>query len=245
MTKRILLVGYGNWGKKIYQKLKKKFIIDIIKDRKQIKKNNFLKRKYDLVIVSCSTINHLRVIQKIPKINKKIFCEKPLTYKFSDAKKLFQVVKRKKQLIYISDIENLKKLKIKFYKENTILRFKNKRYSFYNLLYSLVYHDIYLHQNKLIFNEIQNLKILRKTDFFQISFFCKKKFFKWKYYLNSKKNYHSINKIKISSKKDFILPMINQVIKNTNFKKNNLTALYTIRILEKLYKGWLTKKYLK
>ncbi len=237
---KILLIGYGYWGKKIFQKLKKKFRIKIIKNRSEINNNKILKQNFDLVIISSNTINHLSVIKKIWNKNTKIFCEKPLTYKFKDAKKILQIIKKKEKQIYISEIESFKKLKLKFFKKNSLNRYKNKNYTFFNLLYSLVYHDIYLHMRVLNFYMIKKIKILEEKNFFQISFKCKNKIFEWNYYVNNKKNIHYINGYKVNSKKDFIVPMINYVLKNENFKINNLTALYTIRILEKLYKTWKT-----
>lgn len=237
--KKILLIGYGVWGKKIYKKIKSQFNVDIIKNRNSFKKNKFLNFKYDLVIIACNTQNHFNVIKKIPKKNKKIFCEKPLTFKYQTSLKIMSFVSKKKQNIYISDIENYKNLKLKFKKNNFVLRSKNKSYTFLKLLYSLVYHDLYLHHNIINNKKIKNINIFKKKYNYTIEFTCNKKKFLWKYLFNkNKRTSHFINNTNIKLKKDFILLMIKKVIKNNNFKKNNLIAIDTIKILNKFYKKY-------
>ena len=157
-----LLVGDGNWGKKLARNLNK---IIIIKKKinstvsyKKIKLN-------DIDWVFISTPNNLHYQQTKYFLKKKInvFCEKPLALKYSEVNELIKLSYKNSVNLYIDDIESFKNKSLFITKkENLIFRSKPKHYSFEEVLYSLFYHDFYL-LRKNICLKLLKIKILEDS----------------------------------------------------------------------------------
>ena len=113
----VCLIGYGTWGKKVFnslRKIKKINKIYLIKNRRE--KVNFKLDNIDWIFVTTSISNHYRVVQKFLKKKINVFCEKPLTKNYNDDIKLYRVAKKNNCKLYVSDIENFKIKKIKLIK---------------------------------------------------------------------------------------------------------------------------------
>ena len=209
----VCLIGLGNWGKKVLRSLKKiKRIknIQIIKNRKDKKKVNLNNLKW--VFITTPTNSHYQLVKKYLEKKINVFCEKPLTNDIKKDTELFKLAKKNKCKLYVSDIENFKKIKIKLKTKNKIIRSKfsnNKK----EILDRLAYHDFtYLYKfskNK----KISNFKIIKqKTGELNIITNINNKEIQLLYSLNSKNKVHTFNEINLIKKKNYLKIMIEKVI---------------------------------
>ena len=139
---KIGIVGTGNWGKKIIKKLRELgYQIKIIR-----RKDNFIKEVANLntIFIVTDDNSHFKFLNLIKNTNKKIFCEKPLSRKISELKK---IKKFRFQNIFVSDIAKYYP-NYKIENENYIFRSKIDRRNIKNskkrfdLLYRFFYHDL-------------------------------------------------------------------------------------------------------
>ena len=224
----VCLIGLGNWGKKVLRSLKKiKRIknIQIIKNRKDKKKINLNNLKW--VFITTPTNSHYQLVKKYLEKKINVFCEKPLTNDIKKDTELFKLAKKNKCKLYVSDIENFKKIKIKLKTKNKIIRSKfsnNKK----GILDRLAYHDFtYLYKfsnNK----KISSFKIIRqKTGELNILTNINNKEIQLLYSLNSKDKVHTFNEINLIKKKNYLRIMIEKVISNkVNFDINKKLSLF-------------------
>ena len=224
----VCLIGLGYWGKKVLRSIKKiKRIknIQIIKNRKDKNKVNLNNLKW--VFVTTPTNSHYQLVKEYLKKKINVFCEKPLTNDIKKDNELFKLAKKNKCKLYVSDIENFKKIKIKFKTDNKIVRSKfsnNKK----GILERLAYHDFtYLYKfskNK----KISSLKIIKqKNGELNIITNINNKKIQLLYSLNSKKKVHTFNDINLIKKKNYLRIMIEKVISNkVNFDINKKLSLF-------------------
>ena len=224
----VCLIGVGNWGKKVLRSLKKiKRIknIQIIKNRKDKKKINLNNLKW--VFITTPTNSHYQLVKKYLEKKINVFCEKPLTNDIKKDNELFKLAKKNKCKLYVSDIENFKKIKIKLKTKNKIIKSKfsnNKK----GILDRLAYHDFtYLYKfsnNK----KISSFKIIRqKTGELNILTNINNKEIQLLYSLNSKNKVHTFNEINLIKKKNYLRIMIEKVISNkVNFDINKKLSLF-------------------
>lgn len=224
----VCLIGLGSWGKKVLRSLKKiKRIknIQIIKNRKDKKKINLNNLKW--IFITTPTNSHYQLVKKYLEKKINVFCEKPLTNNIKKDTELFKLAKKNKCKLYVSDIENFKKIKIKLKTKNKIIRSKfsnNKK----GILDRLAYHDFtYLYKfsnNK----KISSFKIIRqKTGELNILTNINNKEIQLLYSLNSKNKVHTFNEINLIKKKNYLRIMIEKVISNkVNFDINKKLSLF-------------------
>jgi len=224
----VCLIGLGSWGKKVLRSLKKiKRIknIQIIKNRKDKKKINLNNLKW--IFITTPTNSHYQLVKKYLEKKINVFCEKPLTNDIKKDTELFKLAKKNKCKLYVSDIENFKKIKIKLKTKNKIIRSKfsnNKK----GILDRLAYHDFtYLYKfsnNK----KISSFKIIRqKTGELNILTNINNKEIQLLYSLNSKNKVHTFNEINLIKKKNYLRIMIEKVISNkVNFDINKKLSLF-------------------
>ena len=116
--KNVLLVGLGEWGKVINRSLKqiksiKKILI--IKSRKSKKNANL--DDIEWVIIAANNQNHFKLVKKYLNLKINVFCEKPLTLKIKDSLKLYKIARRNHCKVYVSDVENYKKIRERTWSE--------------------------------------------------------------------------------------------------------------------------------
>lgn len=114
---KIGIVGFGNWGKKIYQTLKgfsnceivaicdKKNINNI--DEKIIITNDYkdlIKRKLDAAIIATPNETHYEIVHKFLLSNINIFVEKPLATSYKEALSLINLAKKKNLALFTGHI---------------------------------------------------------------------------------------------------------------------------------------------
>ena len=226
----IALIGFGSWGKVLFKRLNKTFTINFIIRSKDNIKN--ITNKVNWAVVATPDKTHYHVLKRLIKAKVNVFCEKPLTTNYKSSIEIIKLANKKKLKLYISDIESHKQKKLSIKNINYIYRSKEKKVSNYDFLRKLFYHDLYLLYPKLKADNIKMIKSYKDQYSMQIFIKEKKKEFFFNYELGKKKS-HKINNINLITKKDYINVMMKKVISlKVNFKKNQLIALNTIKILE-------------
>ncbi len=150
--KKILIIGFGYWGSRIFNTLlntcSKKYSITVF-DTLSKHKNYYYKKKieyfddfkkielsdFDYFIISTSVSSHLFFIEKLAKYKKPIFVEKTLTNNIKEFSKV-EKLKNKYSLsiftgytyLYNSNIQKIKKI-IKKIKNKDFLQIKFQRYN--------------------------------------------------------------------------------------------------------------------
>ncbi len=233
------LVGYGNWGKLLYKKLKK--ITKVIKILNS--KNYSLKGldEVDWIIIATPNNTHYKIVKDFLKIKKNIFCEKPLVLKYSQAVELYSLAEKNNVKIIVSDLSSYKK-NIKFKKkENLFQRFKNTKEDNkiktrrYDLLYRFAYHDIGYIYNTIYKKKINLIKIISSKKLLKFIIKFDNQDFTFHYETQKKKKIYTFNKNNLYQKNDIIKKMLNDYLYNEkSYKLNKKKSLYIIKILEKI-----------
>lgn len=143
---RVGLIGYGTWGKILYKKLEKFCDVKFTcrsKDDYQSKLKDV-----DWVVVATPNDTHFEIVRNCILARKNVFCEKPLTPTNEQSEMLFRYAEIRKVKLYVDDVQNWREVQWDLMEENLIERKKkdNFNHSYYttkDLLYRLVYHDIY------------------------------------------------------------------------------------------------------
>lgn len=236
MKETCVLIGYGNWGKRIYPSLKKNFkVVKIIKSKDNYKTIDYNDINWAFVITPERT--HYKFVNFFLKKKINVFCEKPISLSLNNAKKLINLSIKNNIKLYISDIEIFKKKKIKVLNTNTIIRKKKSNIPLKLIPEKLVYHDFYLlyfffQKKKYSFH---NFFFSKTKLHFEIK--CNKKNFIFFYDLSSKKKIHIINKLNFLSKKNYLSHMFKYITKkNCNFIENHNRSLFALKNIEILKK---------
>ncbi len=236
----VYLIGYGNWGKKVFKSLKKISKISKIHIKKSRLENKQIDLKsIDWVFITTNTSQHYKLVEKYLKKKINVFCEKPLTTNLFKSKKLFKLAKKNNCKLYVSDIENFKNIKLKFKKSNYIYRSKFS-YNKTDILNRLAYHDFTYIYKKLKSTKIQKLYIQsRKRGFLSFNLSIDSKEFFFTYNLNSRKKIHTFNDTNLRIKKNILHKMISSfMFKKINFKKNSEIALFSNKIIESIKENY-------
>jgi hypothetical protein len=240
LSKKIVVVGKGKWGKKVISALKKVSQIIQIVDSKTPKKNIFT-NNVDWAFILTPYDKHYSLTKFFLKKKINVFCEKPLDKNPEKFEKLLKLSKAQNVKLYIDDIELYKKKKLIIKKVNFIKRYKHDIEKKEPIIYRLAYHDIYLLYDSL--KKLNNLKIKiinnnSKQCYFKIH--DKIKEFHFDYKINEIKKIHKINNINfLKFRKNPLKLMIKNVLfplqKNV-YQKNNFRAQLTTKILNKIDK---------
>ena len=98
------LIGYGKWGKILYDKLVQ---ISNVKFICKSKDNYFTKLKdVDWIVVATPDNTHYDIVKNCLWKGKNVFCEKPLTLNYEQSKKLYEFARMGKVKLYVDDIQN-------------------------------------------------------------------------------------------------------------------------------------------
>ena len=236
--KKILVCGKGKWGKKVIKQLKKLSKPIVVIDTKTYFKKIDL-TDIDWVFVLTPNNTHFRLVSYFLSKKKNVFCEKPLTQSLLKTKYLVSLAKKNKCKLYISDVEIYKNKRINKTKKLYVIRTKKSSGTTKEILYSLVYHDIYLLENYLRpINNIKILKIERKNRL-QLKLEQNKISFSFDYDLNAKNKKHFINNKNFLR---FVGNPLNKMIfkilnRSVNFKKNQNTAIFCNKLIDKILKN--------
>ena len=236
--KKILVCGKGKWGKKVIKQLKKLSKPIVVIDTKTYFKKIDL-TDIDWVFVLTPNNTHFRLVSYFLSKKKNVFCEKPLTQSLLKTTYLVSLAKKNKCKLYISDVEIYKNKRINKTKKLYVIRTKKSSGTTKEILYRLVYHDIYLLENYLRpINNIKILKIERKNRL-QLKLEQNKISFSFDYDLNAKNKKHFINNKNFLR---FVGNPLNKMIfkilnRSVNFKKNQNTAIFCNKLIDKILKN--------
>ena len=242
MKSNVGLIGKGKWGSLLKSKLidisNLKFVIGKKKNYLNFIRNN----KLNWVFVATPNNTHFEIVKSCLNSKVNVFCEKPLTTSYLDAKKLFKIAKKNKVKLYVSDVYSFHNKKIKkILLSNKIVRSKNNVKGDNEFFYRFMYHDI-----SILFNYFKNFKIKSvninrsiKKRIFKINILFKNnKTFLFEYSLSSKIKDHYINNVNYITKIDILKKMLKSVLYGkVNISDNNQKALFILKFLE------IMKKY--
>lgn len=105
---KTLLIGYGYWGKKIFETLKSdsRYSIDSIVDLKSVKIDSksistesnldsvLLERQFDLAIIATNPTTHFEISKKVLLNRINCLVEKPISLKLEHLKELFEIANK-------------------------------------------------------------------------------------------------------------------------------------------------------
>ena len=242
MRVNVGLIGKGKWGSVLKSKITDianlKFALGKKDDYLDLIKNNHL----DWVFVATPNSTHFKIVKNCLNFRINVFCEKPISTNYIEAKKLFQIAKKNKVKLYISDVYSFHNKKIKkVFLFNKVFRSKNIKGKDNDFLYRFMYHDI-----SIMFDFFKNYKIKsididksRKRKIFLINLkFRNDKTFLFEYHLKSKTKDHYINNHNFITKNDILKKMLKSLLyEKINIKKNNKKALFILKFLD------IIKKY--
>jgi hypothetical protein len=234
--KNIGVIGCGRWGKVIIKELNKisniKFIYNSKDDYKKISEN------IDWIFILTPDKTHYKIAKHFLEKKINVFCEKPLTIDFKKADYLINLSKKLKTNLYVDDVEIYKKKHIKINnKINNIVRTKKDLGTAKSLLNRLAYHDFYLIFQPKDLNMIKYIEANTKKKILKIKITLQNKtIFNFLYDIGSNKKKHFINKIRMDKfTNNPVKDMLKTVLyKKNNFKKNNINALTSIKLINKV-----------
>ena len=225
------LIGFGKWGKIIYEKLIKisdvKFVCNSSEDYLP------LLNQVDWVVVATPNITHYDIVKSCLKRQKNVFCEKPLTLSYKQSKELYKLAKENKVHLYVDDIQNYRKTNFEFKHSNLVERRKKSQNKIKDVLFDLVYHDVYLLYNHIKDFEISEFKVFDKEKVlnFEVDFQGKK--VEFIYDLNYDGLKHEINGVSQRGDDDVLSLMLFSVFnEEVDFVFNKKLTLFTSRTLE-------------
>ena len=110
LRKNVGLIGIGNWGKILKDKLSANSNLIFFANSKTKYEKKL--KSIDWIFVATPDKTHFKLVKKflLKKIN--VFCEKPLTLKSKQSIELFKIAKKNKVKLYVDDIQIFLKKKI-------------------------------------------------------------------------------------------------------------------------------------
>ena len=233
------LIGKGKWGSLLKSKLTDISNLKFVLGKKKNYLNFIRENKLNWVFVATPNNTHFDIVKNCLNSGVNVFCEKPLTINYLDAKKLFKIAKKKKVKLYVSDVYSFHNKKInKILLSNKIVRKKNNAKGDNEFFYRFMYHDI-----SILFDYFKNFKIKSvninrsiKKRIFKINILFKNnKTFLFEYSLSSKIKDHYINNVNYITKIDILKKMLKSVLYGkVNISDNNKKALFILKFLNKM-----------
>ena len=234
--KKVGVIGYGKWAKKVLPIIKKLCKVQFISNTKNpYKKQNL---KIDWVFVLTNNKSHYKIVKYFLSKRINVFCEKPLTESYINSKKLIDYSIKKKTKLFISEVELFKNKKIPKSDQFNIKRMKFEKIKKFSspIIYRLAYHDFYLLFENLKKETIKKISYKNQRKKMSIKIVTEKTNYNFKYDLNIKKRSHFINKVNFDNfSGNPFKKMVNNVLSNkVNFKNNNNRAIFCNYIISKI-----------
>lgn len=170
--KNVLLIGYGGFGKILYEKLRAlSNVVAICKTKTEDYRPFLTRDDINLVVIATPTITHVVIAKDALMAHKNVFVEKPLSADPKEVKEIVALAKKKAKNLYIDDVflwrreyQYLKKMT----RDEQIARIRLifQKYGTFGdtLLNAHVYHDLYILADLLGDKDIMNLEILSAND---------------------------------------------------------------------------------
>ena len=242
------LIGYGYWGKILYQKLKYLSDVRFVCTSKDDYHSKL--KDVDWVFIATTNQSHYKIVKDCIFAGKNIFCENPLALTYEESLELCKLAKQHNVKLFIDEVfwyrselinihrlfsHNPKKIKCTWEKYG---RSNYRNYvpaSFHNLMY----HDLYLLQIHLKNKELKSVDVIdkhnklhfkAKFDDVEIEFLYDRK--------NKNKDTHSISEIDLKrSSEDALAKMIKHVLEGgVVFEHNQERALFASKMIDEFKK---------
>ena len=234
LRKNVGLIGIGNWGKILKDKLSANSNLIFFANSKTKYEKKL--KNIDWIFVATPDRTHFKLVKKflLKKIN--VFCEKPLTLKSKQSIELFKIAKKNKVKLYVDDIQIFLKKKIILKKKNYILRKKKGLGKVEYLLYRFAYHDFYFLYDYLKKRKIKKIDIINKDKELKFKLLLKNRYeFIFHYSLNHHKKIHKINNYNLITKKDLLNDMIKKLLNDKlSYEKNQKRSLFANYLIDKI-----------
>lgn len=171
-TKNILLIGYGRFGKMLYEKLRVHGnVVAICKTRSDDYQPFLTQDDIDLVVIATPTATHAAIAKDCLTAGKDVFVEKPLSADPAEVREIFALAEQKHKKVYVDDVflwrEEYRCLQEYANADNIAsLIFSFQKYGTFDdtILNAHVYHDLYMLADLLGEREINNLEILSADE---------------------------------------------------------------------------------
>ncbi len=161
--KKGLLIGYGRFGKILFEKLQSLEEIKVTvatRDYREKLSGN------DWAVIATPVATHADIARDCLKAGLNVFAEKPLSEDPAEAEKIIKLAEEKNKKIYIDDVFRYRKefLELKSVKPIHSIDFIFRKYGTFRdtLLAAHVYHDLYLLVDLLGFGKVENMIITKK-----------------------------------------------------------------------------------
>ena len=236
MKTNVGLIGKGKWGLKLKSKLKKNSNLKFVCGKKFNYSKLIRKNNVKWVFIATPNNTHYEIVKKCLNLKVNVFCEKPLTESFANSKNLFNLARKNKVKLFVSDVYSFHNKKINKLKSNNII-YRSKKVAGKDIefLNRFLYHDISILYKFLKKRKIESLQLNKNIKAKLIDLKIKFKNYKqisFKYNLNSKQKKHYINNTNLLTKKDILKKMIfNVMYKKNNIKNNNEKALFILKFI--------------
>lgn len=233
---KVGIFGKGYWGKILYQNLIKISKIQFVANSKTFK--NYEIKNLNWCVVATPDNTHYKIVKTILKKKINVFCEKPLSRSFKECKELYSLAKKNNVKLYVSDIEIFRNLELKKnFKEIKIFRGKKTNSRFRDLLYRLMYHDLYLIYDLVKDLKIYNISCEKTKNSFKIFINFKKQKISFLYNRKLEKKIHKFDNKILFKRKNLILKMFKHVfLYKSEFKENKERSLYCVKMLNRIEK---------
>lgn len=170
--KNVLLIGYGKFGKILYEKLRAHSnVVAICKTRSDDYRPFFTRDDIDLVVIATPTAAHAAIAKDFLTAGKDVFVEKPLSANPEEVKDVSALAARQNKKVYVDDVflwrDEYRCLQEHANANDIIsISFSFQKYGVFDdtILNAHVYHDLYMLADLLGKREIVNLKILATED---------------------------------------------------------------------------------
>jgi hypothetical protein len=230
------IFGKGYWGTILNKNLLKISDVKFIADSKT--SNKYQIKELDWCIVATPDKTHYKLVKKILKKKINVFCEKPLSRSFDECKKLYQLAKKNDAKLYVSEVELFRNLKFKKnFKKIKIFRGKKTNSTHSDLLYKLMYHDLYIVYDLIKYLKIKSISCEKKRDSLKVFINFTKQAIVFSYDRNLKRKVHSINNKILSKKKNLVLKMLKDLFSSKiKFNENKERSLFCVKMLNQVEK---------
>lgn len=234
--KKVGIIGYGKWAKKVIPIINKICKIHFISNTKNSYK--LQDHNVDWVFVLSNNESHYKIVKYFLSKKINVFCEKPLTESLTQSKKLIDYSNKKKTKLFISEVELFKNKKIPKSRRFKIRREKFEKIEKFSspIIYRLAYHDFYLLFETLKREIIRKISYKNQNKQISIKINTDKTEYNFNYNLNIKKQSHFINNINFNNfSGNPFKKMIKNVLSNkVNFKSNNTRAIFCNYLISKI-----------
>ena len=124
---KVGLIGYGKWGKILYNKLKNICDLKFICTSKDDYESKL--KDVEWVVIATPNDTHYNIVRNCILNKKNIFCEKPLTPTTKQSKMLFDYAEMMGVKLYVNDIQNYRNYNFSFNLSNSIIQNNENRKS--------------------------------------------------------------------------------------------------------------------